>query len=309
MSNNIFIFILSLFLVIRGATLATRYAGHLAESFQLSKYAVGFLIVAVVGILPEAFISINSAIKGVPEFGLSVLFGSNIADLTLIFALIVLLSGRGIKVESKILKYNSVYPSLLLVPLVLGLDGHYARLEGAALFIAGAIFYYTAFKNGLDGSRSALQNGSFYKNSFFFLVWMVILLVGSHYTVVSASTLAGNLGVSPILVGMLIVGIGTTMPELFFSLKSAQKRDDALAVGDILGTVLADATIVVGILAMISPFSFPQNIVFITGTFMIIASLILFSFLRSGRTLSRKEAYMLLVLWVIFVLVEVIANS
>jgi cation:H+ antiporter len=141
------------------------------------------------------------------------------------------------------------------------------------------------------------------------LVSMAVLLVGAHFTVTSATSVANSLGVSPILVGMLIVGLGTTMPELFFSLRSIKKRDDSLAIGDLLGTVLADATIVVGILALVNPFAFPQKIVYITGVFMVLASFMLFRFMRSGRALTRREATMLFAFWVVFVVVEFLANS
>lgn len=81
-----------------------------------------------------------------------------------------------------------------------------------------------------------------------------------------------------------------------------------MAIGDLLGTVLADATIVVGLLALISPFSFPIKIIYVTGLFMVVASYILFRFLRSGRTLSRREALLLFLFWVIFILVEFVTN-
>ena len=108
---------------------------------------------------------------------------------------------------------------------------------------------------------------------------------------------------------MLVVGLGTTMPELFFSLKSVKKHADSLAIGDILGTVLADATIVVGVLALINPFAFPPKIIYITGSFMVVASFVLFHFMRSGRTLSRREASMLFIFWLVFVLVEFIISK
>ena len=108
---------------------------------------------------------------------------------------------------------------------------------------------------------------------------------------------------------MLVVSLGTTMPELFYSLKSVKKKDDGLAIGDIMGSVLADATIVVGILSFIGPFSFPAKIVYITGAFMVVASLVLLSFMKSGRTISRKEGIMLLIFWVIYVLTEFIMNK
>ncbi|MBU3901579.1 hypothetical protein KJ590_02825 [Patescibacteria group bacterium] len=308
MLNNLLIFVVAFFLVIKGATLATKYAARLAESFKLSKYVVGFIVVAIISILPEAFIAINAAIKGIPSFGLGVLFGSNIADLTLVFAVIVLFAGRGIRVESKILKNHVVYPLLLLLPLVLGLNGHFSRPEGVALIIAGGVFYYSAFKNGIDGAAASSANSRL-KNLFMLIFSMAVLLAGSHFVVTSATGLAQVLRVSPILVGMLVVGLGTTMPEIFFSIKCAKKHDDSLAVGDILGTVLADATIVVGILALVSPFYFPIKIIYITGLFMVVASATLFHFMRSGRTLSKKEAYWLFVFWLIFVLVEFIANK
>src|SRR3989338_456709 len=150
MVNNAFIFVVALFMVIKGATLATKHAARLAEHFRLSKYTIGFIVIAVISILPETFISINAALEGVPSFGLATLFGSNIADLTLVFTVIVLFAGRGVKVENKILTHHSIYPLLLLLPLVLGLDGYFSRLEGVALIIAGAIFYYVALKNGIS---------------------------------------------------------------------------------------------------------------------------------------------------------------
>ncbi|MBU2219929.1 sodium:calcium antiporter [Patescibacteria group bacterium] len=307
MFNNLFIFVVAFFLVIKGATLATKYAARLAESFKLSKYVVGFIVVAIISILPEAFIAINAAIKGIPSFGLGVLFGSNIADLTLVFAVIILFAGRGIRVESKILKNHVVYPLLLLLPLVLGLNGHFSRLEGLALIITGGVFYYIVFKNGIDRAAASSANSRL-KNLFMLIFSMAVLLAGSHFVVTSATGLAQALRVSPILIGMLVVGIGTTMPEIFFSIKCAKKHDDSLAVGDILGTVLADATIVVGILALVSPFYFPIKIIYITGLFMVVASATLFHFMRSGRTLSKKEAYLLFAFWLIFVLVEFIVN-
>ena len=309
MFNNAFIFIVALYMVIKGSTMATNYAGRLAESFRLSKYTVGFIIVAVISILPETFIAINAAIKGIPSFGLGMLFGSNIADLALIFAILVFYAGRSLKVESKILKNHVIYPFILLFPLILGLDGCFSRIEGVALILAGAIFYYLALRDGADGTVPVVTGNGRYKSIVMLLVSMAILLVGAHFTVTSATSVANSLGVSPILVGMLIVGLGTTMPELFFSLRSIKKRDDSLAIGDLLGTVLSDASIVVGILTLVNPFAFPQKIVYITGAFMVAASFILFRFMKSGRTFTRREGFLLFLFWVVFVVIEFLANS
>ena len=140
------------------------------------------------------------------------------------------------------------------------------------------------------------------------LASMAVLLAGSHFVVVSATDIATYLNISPIFIGMMVVGLGTTIPEFLFSYKSVKKMDDSLAVGDILGTVLADATIVVGILALVNPFSFPTKIVYITGMFMVASSFILFHFMSSGKTITKKEARALFLFWIIFIFAELIAN-
>ncbi len=309
MLNNVLIMVFAMFLVIKGATLSTKYAVRLAEGYKLSKYVVGLIVVAVISILPETFIAINSALEGVPDFGLGTLFGSNVADLSLLFAVVVFLAGRNIRISGNIIKESYVYPILLILPLVLGGDGYYSRWEGCALVLSGSLFYYLAFKNGSDGVGFSKRLGNRYKNVAWLLLSLSMLLVGAHFTVTSATSLARDLGVNEILIGMLIVGLGTIMPELFFALKAVKSHSDSMAVGDVLGTVLADATIVVGILAIISPFAFPRIIVFVTGVFMVLAAAILFYFMRSGRTLTKKESFALLFFWIAFVVVEVLING
>lgn len=307
MLTNIFILACSLVVIMKGATLATKYAALLAENFRLSKYVVGFIIIAVISILPETFIAVDSALKGIPSFGLGTLFGSNIADMTLVFAIMLILIGRSLKVEGKILKNRKLYPLFLLLPLILGLDGLYSRSDGLALMLIGGIFYYLALKDGVD-NRVAVNADHRLKNSLLLLFGMLMLLIGSHFTVLSATSLAKDMGINPILIGMMIVGVGTTIPEMFFAFKSIKKDDDSLAIGDILGTVLADATIVVGIIALIAPFAFPQTIVYVTGIFMVMASILLYRFMYTGRTLTKKEAILLFLFWLCFVLTEFVIN-
>jgi len=309
MAENVLIFIFSIFLVVKGATLATKYSAKFAENLNVSKYVVGFIVVAFISILPETLISINSAIEKIPEFGLGTLFGSNVADLTLIFAFLILFARRGIRIKSRILKNVQLYPFFLLLPLIFGLNGYYSRIEGAALVIAGALFYYLVFKNGAGASPNFSKGGGKRRNLIFLLFGTALLLVGSHFTVTSAVAIANSLGITPILIGMLVVGLGTTLPELFYSLKAIKKKDDDLAIGDILGAVLADATIVVGLLAFISPFYFPVKIIYITGAFMLVASLILLNFMKTGRVITKKEGYILLAFWASYVIIEFIVSQ
>jgi len=308
MLTNLLILGVSLFIVMRGAAMATKYAVRVAKSLNFSSYVVGFLVIAVISILPELFISLNAALRGDSSFGLGLILGSNIADLTLIFALVVFLTGRSVRVEQKIINNHKLYPFILMLPLVLGLDGEFNRIDGAALLLAGVIFYYLSLKKEGAIMLAVTQSSDKLKNVSLLLLSLALLLVGSHFAVTSATQIAGGLGVSTVLIAMLIIALGTTMPELMFSLKSVKQGSDSLAVGDILGTVLADATLVIGLIALINPFTFPQSTIYVGGVFMVAASFILFSFMRSRHQVTRAEAFALTMFWLTFILVQCIIH-
>ena len=304
---DILLLALALFLLIKSANFAIRYSTYLAEGLQVPKYIIGFVIIAVISILPEAFISITAAIQNVPSFGLGTLFGSNVADLTLIFALVIIFSGNNLKIESKIIKNKLLHIGVLLVPIILGLNGYYSRIDGIILIAVGIFFYYRIFKSNVYTTEAARKTFKV-KHLIFLLLSMAGLLLGAHLTVNYGVDLAESLHVRPILIGMLVVGLGTTLPELFFSIKAAKRRHDGMALGDILGTVIADATVLVGVMALINPFAFRPRIIYVTGLFTVTAAVILFYFMKSGKKIDRKEACMLIAFYIIFVLTEFLIN-
>lgn len=301
---NFILFAIFLLCLVKTADWSIKYSTMIAESLNLSKFVVGYIIVAIISILPEAFISITAALDGVPELGLGTLFGSNVADLTFVIAMIIFFSGRSLKIESKIIKNAWLQIGIMMVPLLLGLDGSFTRLEGLVLLVAGFIFYYITLKGSVAEMKSR-QRKFHIKNLALLLVSMTGLLLSAKLTVDYGVFLAEDLKISPLFIGMFLVAIGTTLPELMFSLKAARRNHDSLAIGDILGTVTADATIVVGILAVVTPFVFPQKLVFITGGFMLLSTFILFRFMKSGKEISKQEGFLLLALYLVFVLTEI----
>lgn len=299
-----FLFLLaSLFLVIKSAAFAIRHSSRLAEGLRVSKYVVGFLIVAVISVLPEAFIAITSALQGTPEFGLGTLFGSNVADLTLIFGIVILTSSRRIRVESKVIKNSSLYVAAIAAPIIFGLNGYYSRIEGSMLIIIGLFFYLFLVRKDQNGSSKAKRYIPW--KSFLFLIFSIgILMLASFMTVKFGVSLARDLRITPVLIGMFVVGLSTTLPELFFSIKAIKSRRDGLAIGDILGTVITDATIVIGLLAVIKPFTFDPRITYVTGIFMIFVAALLMRFMKTGRALTRWEGLLLILSYAVFVWIE-----
>lgn len=304
--DKILLLLISIWVVIQGAQLSTKYAEKLAEGFHLSRYVVGFFVVSAISILPELFISINASIKGDPAFGIGTLFGSNVADLTIIFTILTFVAGKnGFRVEKATLSKLTLYPLFLLIPLILGLDGAFTREEGFVLIIVGLIFYIIAFRKSVGIMSHSADTHNRWRNFFMLLLGLAVLLIGAHFTVESAIGLANEIGVSSVLIGILIVSLGTTIPELSFSMKAVRSKRPEMAIGDIFGSVLADATIVVGFIAVLSPFSFPQRIAYIAGITMVIASVILLILMRSNRRLGRREGIALALVWLAYVLLEV----
>lgn len=299
--------LIALFIVVKSADFAIRYSTKIAHDIHLPSYVVGFLIVALVSILPETFISITSAIDGIPSFGLGVLFGSNVADLTLVMFLIIIFSGKSLSVESKIIKNRLIYLCVLFVPIILGFDGYYSRMEGIILIIIGLLFYIFVLKDHNKKDISGKRNFSVI-NFLLLILSMAVLLFGANMTVKYGVNLANILKVSPVLVGMLVVALGTTLPELAFSSKSAKGNHDTLALGDMLGTVIADATLVVGIIATINPFFFAKRIIYVTGIFMVLSASLLLSLMKTGRKLTKTESYILVIFYLCFVVSELVAG-
>ena len=305
--ENIALLILSLYVVAQGAGFATKYSEKVAEGFRVPRYLVGFFVVSFISILPEAFIAISSSLQGNPSFGVGTLLGSNVADLTIIFVILAFVAGKsGLRIEKGLYRKISIYPLFLTIPILLGLDGAFSRAEGAVLLVVGLIFSIFVFKRSVDvkvkerGLKHHLLNASLLVGS------MAMLLAGAHFTVHSALELAGVLNVAPILVGVLVVSLGTTIPELFFGIKAIKARNHGLAVGDVLGSVLADATTVIGIVALMSPFEFPERIAYVAGGFMVVASVVIVLLFRSNYRLHRRESVILIMLWIVYIIAEVL---
>lgn len=308
--EDIALLVLSLYVVAQGAGFATKYSEKVAEGFRVPRYLVGFFVVSFISILPETFIAVSSSLQGNPSFGVGTLLGSNVADLTIVFVILAFVAGKsGLRIEKSLYRKVAIYPLFLTIPILLGLDGEFSRAEGAVLLVVGLIFSFFVFKRSVDVKTRERGLKHHALNMTLLIGSMAMLLAGAHFTVQSAHQLATTLGIAPILVGILIVSLGTTVPEVFFGIKAIKSRNHGLAVGDVLGSVLADATTVIGIVALMSPFTFPQRIAYVAGGSMVIASVILIILFRSNYRLHRRESLILVGLWLVYIIAEALVAN
>ncbi|MEM3363954.1 MAG: sodium:calcium antiporter [Candidatus Micrarchaeia archaeon] len=299
--------LVSILVLIKSAEYAITYASRLARIFHISEFIVSFFFIAVMSCFPEAMVSIVSALEGTPEFGLGTLLGSNVADLAMVFGVVALFSKNGITVKSEILKSNFFYLILLLVPLLLGFDGNITRFDGLILIISGLLFFTTLLMQRKRFSRkfNHAENLSWIANLVLLVVTIIALIGGAYYTVKFSVSFATEIGVPPFLIALTLVAIGTCMPELVFSIKAVTSNHSELALGDILGNVIIDATILLGIVALIHPINFNPTYIYVTGGMMFFAGALLIYFLRSGRILTRQEGLYLLLFYIIYLILEI----
>ena len=308
---NLILFLIFFFVLIKSSQYAIRYSSRLSKTFRVSEFIFSFFIVAIISAFPETTISIISAIRGVPEFGLGTLLGSNVADLTLVFGIVALVSAKGISVKNQILKKDLFCLALLLLPLIMGLNGHFSRLEGILLVLAGLLFFFTLFIESkmFKKKLKMLKGNSVFKNSALLILSLAVLLLSSNYTVKYAVDFANDIKIPAVLIGLTIISIGVCLPELIFSIRAIKSKHNGLAFGDILGTVIIDATIVIGIIAIIKPFSFNPVIIYVTGLAMFLGGLLTFLFSRSGNVLSKREGIYLLLFYALYLIIEILVLS
>jgi cation:H+ antiporter len=309
--TNLLFFIVSLIILIKCADYSIKYSSKLAKILRFPEFIVSFFIVALISVLPEATISVISALNGESSLGLGTLLGSNVADLTLVFGIVAFFSSGGIRVKSKILGNNFFYLILLLLPLILGFDGRFSRTDGAILILAGAIFFGRIYmeKNRFHKKFNSTKKEPAFKSIIFLVISIILLLLSAFYTVKFAVNFANDVKMPAILIGVTILAFGTCLPELIFSIKAVRKNHDELALGDVLGTVITDATIILGIIALISPFNHNPHDLYITGTAMFLAGILVIIFMKSNKVLDKFEGLLLVFFYILFLFAEFFVNK
>lgn len=303
---NTILFAASLLIVVQGSRLVIRHATPIARSLHLSGFMTSFLVIGVLSVFPEATISIISTFENVPTLGLGLIFGSNVADLTLVFGIAALFTTRGLTVRSDFLKKDFIFILPLLIPIILGFDGFFSRFDGILLILGGIACFRALYAIGHHPSfgPEAAPNHHTLKHLFLFTTGIIMLLGAAYSTVVFAERIALLLHVSEVLIGLSLITLGTTLPELSFSINAAKTQHGELVLGDILGIVITDATVVLGLMALLNPYGFDRRLIFVTGFAMVLAAIISLNFMRSGRTLGKREGVSLILLYIFFLSVE-----
>jgi cation:H+ antiporter len=296
--------------VILGAHFLVNGASSLAKRLAVSELVIGLTVVAFGTSLPELSVNITASIKGNAGIALGNIFGSNIANIFLILGISSIIFPLAV---TKGTVWKEIPLSLLAAILVGTLANDYlidgnkfsalTRIDGLVLisFFIIFLFYSVSISGDVPGAREQIPAKKY--GLMRILILMTVgffgLIVGSRWVVTGAAGLAEKLGVSQSLIGLTIVAVGTSLPELATSAMAAYKKNPDIAVGNVVGSNIFNIFFILGVSSIIRPIPFEAGSNINVGV-AIAASLLLFVCMFTGkkRMLDRWEGGIFLVLYV-----------
>ena len=296
----------------------------MARFLEWKEFVVAFFTVALAGAIPNLFVGIVSAINGIPEFSFGDIIGGNVIDLTVAVALAALIA-NGLSANSKMVQTSSIFTIIAaLLPLFLILDGVLGAGDGLVLISLFIVYIYWLFSKKERFSKVYKKEDSgvppikefkiFLRDLGKVILGIVVLLIGAYGILESAMAFQEYFGVSSVLIGILVIAIGNALPEISFAIASARQGRTWMILGNLMGSVIVPATLVLGIVAIIHPIKIPDLSLFsiapfaIGRLFLVIAAITFFFCVRTEKKITKKEAMFLLALYALFVLAEIIVG-
>lgn len=292
------------FLLVKGADWFVDGSSGIATKFGIPQLVIGLTIVAMGTSAPEAAVSITAALEGSAEITIGNIVGSNILNILIILGLSAVITPL-LVAKSTVRVEIPFMIAVTLLLLVLGYDGKLGWICGIILivvFIAYLTYLFFMAKKDKDKQEEATKDLSIGKALLFTVVGLALIILGSNLTVNAATGIAEMLGLSERFIGLTVVALGTSLPELFTSVSAARKGNADIAIGNIVGSNIFNILFVVGISALIVPVPFDPNFIFDTVIAVVAAVMLLLCCIK-GRTLKRWAGILMLVSYVIYFVV------
>lgn len=295
--------------LIKGAGFLVDGASSLAKRFNISNLVIGLTIVAFGTSAPELFVNLFASFKGTTDIAIGNIVGSNVVNIFLILGIAAVI--YPLKV-SKGTVWKEIPLSLLAAVLLLimandrlvdGLEFNaLTRSDGVVLIAFFVIFIYYTFgiaKNqDINNEQESPKTYSSLASAGLVLLGLVGLVVGGQWIVNSAVTVAANFGLSDALIGLTIVAIGTSLPELATSAVAAYKKNSDIAVGNVVGSNIFNIFWILGLSALIKPLPFKPELNFdLWAAVLASALLFVWMFLGKRNTLERWQGVVLILIY------------
>ena len=295
-------------LLIKSAELFVDGSSNLAKSLGIPSLIVGLTIVSIGTSAPEAAVSVTSAMKGMNEISIGNVLGSNICNLLLVLGVCSLFSTIRPKKDSlrrdfPIAIYSTV---LLLVPALFffskGSTGEISRVMGLVLLVSLIAYYYilfNSFKANKDNETEKIK----FSISFIacIIVGIVGIVIGGDVVVTAATNLAEDFGISQSAIALSIVALGTSLPEMATTVVAAKKKENDIAIGNIIGSNILNIFFILGLSSFASPITYGIDSLF-DMVFVLLITIFVYILLLKGRKLDKNKGILLLTIYFSYML-------
>ena len=303
--NTISLLIFGLTVLVIGGNLLLKAAVSISLRFGIPKLLIGMTVVSLATSAPELIVSIKSALKGSPDLAISNVLGSNIANLGLVLGITIVFSPINIsksiyKKEWPIMMFSAVYF------LIVVLDGIISKTEGGIL-VCFLVMTISALIKLRDKDEVELENDSedsFLKSLLILFFGGLFLYFGSEWFIDGAIMLANSFGISERIIGITVVSIGTSIPELVTSLVAVFNKEKSISLGNLLGSNIFNVFAVLGITSLVTPLTvIDQNIIDYDIYIMLFFAAIILPliFFPKKLVLGRKEGVIILLFYTVYI--------
>ncbi len=300
--------VLGFVLLVVGGEYLVRSSVALSFKFNISKMVIGMTVVSFATSAPELLVSLQAALSGSPAIAINNVVGSNIANIGLVLGVTALVGP--IAVDKSFYKLN--WPVMMIFSIVLYFflknDNVLTAIEGGGLFIALLIFLYIIIRNArketiVEEVDDTLATVSNFKITIWLLIGAAALYFGSEWLVDGSKEIASSFGVSEAVIGVSLIAIGTSVPELAASVIAAAKKEKAISLGNLIGSNIFNIASVLGLTALVKPINVTEPQILTNDIFWMLgfaAVLIPLIFIPKRMQISRYKGFFLVLGYSIF---------
>lgn len=297
------IFVIAMAVLIWGADVIIDQSEHIALKFKIPEFIIGATLIALGTSLPEMAASIAASYNGKSDIAVSNVIGSNILNITLVLSAVFLIA-KEINPARDFFAKDSTWALVpVLVFVLMIMDGIISRFDATLLLLLMGAYMIFLLKDakGMPEIEDMDDNFNFswIKVIIMLILGFALVIVGAHFSIESASEIARSFGISEWVIGIIMISLGTSLPELVVSISAAFKGKIDMAIGNIIGSNMANTTVVLGAAAMVQPIKIDALANIFDISTMIVATLLLV-FITANKLYTKSAGISLLIILALF---------
>lgn len=309
---ELIVFIIAIGAVIVGADWLGNAAIHIATRLSIPRVIIGATIISLATTMPEIVIATVSGIEGSPEVGLGTVFGSPFANIGLIFGIMLLFSKPEVNKAyfSRTIKFFLI---TIAVVFLVAVGGKISFLFSIVLIILGVLYLITQsiigkqeesifekMQHRFERFANFFSRDDSFQQIFYLMIGTILLVLGAHFLIGSAIALASLLNISHIIIGVVIIALGTSLPEAFTTINSIIRNRTSLSTGNLFGASVLDLTFALGMGSIFNGVSIEPNTLYLTIGGLVVLALVSLTYV-SERVNPKILGVLLITIYLVFV--------